>query len=1005
MIKKPGLMAVMLTATMIAQPMMIHAENEYSEEVVENVQENEFYENEETAESYETYEEETEYTETAEEVYDYGTEEEQQQEEQAEEQTEETVYYTEEAEQKQDTDEKADVENTVSVKVKYDKKDIVKIKGYNEIISEEDKQAEYTFEENKELIFSFKEDTPFIIKVGDKKYKKKDASETEGEPFYVKTLEDKTLEYHLLIKEMTDIEFLTGEEAIKEDPALAEEYKKEEETESTEEESITTDESEESESNVEEETLESELSTEADISAMESVSKEYTTEALNEDIDDSEVLPETLGEEKAEEDNDVVSEPDADENESDDAKVEEKETLIPTFALKDKEKTAEAEDVNEPKIENFSGSDIVPSSFDIAGLTPYNVNGEEGSKSSEQIKIPEEENNTEEDASSSDDKAAEPVVMEMEVKSPTVPVFSVNKDEAVQNEEETNKNTEGDNASSENEENKSDTEQAPSNDGNSYQAEEEQKNDEQKQDQNYFTSEIPEVTEAQPAENKDANPEGTIAPAEEQKQEAVTPTEEPKQETATPTEAPKQEVVYSPTEAPKQEAVNTPSVTEAAAPTVAPEQAKPAEEGQKKNDGSEQKQEEKKETGKITVMYVDENNTPISDISAVLVTESGNITTSWKSENSAKELTDIEPGVYSVETSSVPEGWLVPAGQTVNVQAGETPAEITIAVRKSFATFIVSDADGNVVPGTKAIIKDEAGNIVLEHEMKAVSSETGESVAYPRWTEYSMKAGNYTLSLEQPAGWASMEPLAFTLSGHDEGTEISFVMQPIVVNIYVKNLSTNEFVKGAEFVMKDANGKEVVSWTTNDRALNINKLPIGHYFITAKSVPACYMLPAQVEILAEDIPKPQDFGIALKYTVLKIMRIDTNTGDYVSGSGLRLKKENGETVQEWTSESSTKVFEGVSAGKYYIEEIKAPDKYNLAEKVYFTLTQNEPASVKIQSSKTDAAAQNGQNNVQGNGKNIVQTGDTGYTSSVIAGMFAAIFAAIGSLFIRKKKED
>ena len=85
------------------------------------------------------------------------------------------------------------------------------------------------------------------------------------------------------------------------------------------------------------------------------------------------------------------------------------------------------------------------------------------------------------------------------------------------------------------------------------------------------------------------------------------------------------------------------------------------------------------------------------------------------------------------------------------------------------------------------------------------------------------------------------------------------------------------------------------------------------------------------------------------YTAVEVTKIDSVTGQPLAGATISLKHiTSGMEFRQVTDSSGIALFENVEPGSYYVEEIKAPDRYVLNTTRYpVELRSNETATVTI----------------------------------------------------------
>ena len=80
-------------------------------------------------------------------------------------------------------------------------------------------------------------------------------------------------------------------------------------------------------------------------------------------------------------------------------------------------------------------------------------------------------------------------------------------------------------------------------------------------------------------------------------------------------------------------------------------------------------------------------------------------------------------------------------------------------------------------------------------------------------------------------------------------------------------------------------------------------------------------------------------------------------GEELSGAEMELINSDGETVEKWTSDGKNHVISGLSAGKYVLKEIAAPDGYVIATDITFTI--DEYGNVTVDGIEANAFTEDG----------------------------------------------
>ena len=240
------------------------------------------------------------------------------------------------------------------------------------------------------------------------------------------------------------------------------------------------------------------------------------------------------------------------------------------------------------------------------------------------------------------------------------------------------------------------------------------------------------------------------------------------------------------------------------------------------------------------------------------------------------------------------------------------------------------------LPGAKLVIKNSKGEVVEEWTSTSTSKQID-----------GIEAGDYTLcETAAPAGYELYtECIKFTVKADGTTTKVIMYNTPkkeevkkTTVVISKQDITTKKELPGAKLMIKDANGKEVISWTSGTTAKQITGLTAGSYTLCETAAPAGYELYTEcikftvkadgttTKVVMYNTPKKEE----VKQPKLAIVKKDSETKKNVAGAVLVLKDESGKVVEEWTTTTEEKVFSNLKAGKYTLSEIKAPNGYELS---------------------------------------------------------------------------
>ncbi|MBQ4464431.1 MAG: Cna B domain protein, partial [Oscillospiraceae bacterium] len=231
-------------------------------------------------------------------------------------------------------------------------------------------------------------------------------------------------------------------------------------------------------------------------------------------------------------------------------------------------------------------------------------------------------------------------------------------------------------------------------------------------------------------------------------------------------------------------------------------------------------------------------------------------------------------------------------------------------------------------------------------------------------------------------------------------------------NIYGKELS------GAQMQLVDVDGEIVDEWTSDGTNHVISEIPAGSYTLHEVAAPDGYVIATDIAFSIDEYGVVTIDGVTAEAhtedgvplitmvddtTKVEISKQDATTGAEISGAVLQIIDKNGNVIDEWTSTSELHLIEAaLTAGtSYTLKEITAPEGYEIAESVNFTVRDDGSITEVVMK---DAPTPKPMTPTTPSVPNSPSTGDSG------ANPMAYVLIALGALglaFIicRKKKED
>ncbi len=242
--------------------------------------------------------------------------------------------------------------------------------------------------------------------------------------------------------------------------------------------------------------------------------------------------------------------------------------------------------------------------------------------------------------------------------------------------------------------------------------------------------------------------------------------------------------------------------------------------------------------------------------------------------------------------------------------------------------FNKTDVTGDKeVEGAQLTVTDEEGNVVDQW----TSTDKVHSI------EGLVVGKTYTLSETVTAkDYVKATDIKFTVKNSSELETVT--MKDKQVSFTKTDVTGEKEVEGAEITVTDkVTGKVVDKWTSTKESHFINGLEEGRTYILSETVsPEEYVKSTDIEFTVSK--EKVNEKVNMKDKQVKISKL-TVGGQEVTGALMQILDEDGNIVDEWTSEGKVHYATGLVEGKKYtLHEDLAPTGLNLANDIEFEVS-------------------------------------------------------------------
>lgn len=180
--------------------------------------------------------------------------------------------------------------------------------------------------------------------------------------------------------------------------------------------------------------------------------------------------------------------------------------------------------------------------------------------------------------------------------------------------------------------------------------------------------------------------------------------------------------------------------------------------------------------------------------------------------------------------------------------------------------------------------------------------------------------------------------------------------QPTESHFTKTDMTTGKELEGATLQIIDSKKNVVEEWISTKEPHIVYRLPEGDYVLHEELAPLAdgYVSAADVEFSVSEDGSIAKVEMKDEYSKVEISKTDLTTGKELEGAKLQVLDKDGKVLEEWITDGKPHKVEKLPVGvELTLREITAPDGYEIAEDVKFTLEDTiEVQKVQMKDAKT-----------------------------------------------------
>ena len=305
----------------------------------------------------------------------------------------------------------------------------------------------------------------------------------------------------------------------------------------------------------------------------------------------------------------------------------------------------------------------------------------------------------------------------------------------------------------------------------------------------------------------------------------------------------------------------------------------------------------------------------------------------------------------------------------------ETGKYLAGAVFNLYTADDIYDADGSLVFAVGELVATSPetnadGITYFDCDIPIRGEQYGSSTHKDAATN----SGKYIIKeIRAPLGYyVNEEPMEVTFTYDGEAVQVlenTCTDKPTEMWVSKRDLTNDEELPGATLSIKDSDGNVVESWVSTNTPHRVTGLHLGDAYTLTETRPAdgyaladeiTFRLLQKVDEDGNNLQEAEVYYLTTKnflfwtwddwkllddatvimrddITKVQISKVDIATGKELPGAELTITDKDGKQIDRWVSSDKPHYIEKLPAGEYTLTEVTAPDGYDIAESIRFTV--------------------------------------------------------------------